>query len=311
VSIPTRVKQIIAVTLGIVLLVATIVAITRDYTASNNTSVPDNNTVQSEKADNKPVEQDRKDTTPPATNVDEKTPPATENKINSPTPPETKNSDNKDTPATENNTNTIKTPDNKESDKTVAAKDNFVFTAKPDDNYTGFASDAIRQYAVKNKLNISEERIQQTSATLAYQAGSPFLEVGQVVTITTNDVSMVLGNKSETTPPVADATTPKKDTPEAPSKTSYSYTAEAGDSYVLLARKAIDEYSKSTNTTLSPEQRIAAETYIISDAGFPSLEVGQVVTFSKDSIKNAVNKATNLSASQLVLWQPYVALAGL
>ncbi|MCA9329473.1 hypothetical protein KDA11_02420 [Candidatus Saccharibacteria bacterium] len=287
-SIPTRVKQIIAVTLGIVLLVATVVAITRDYSASTNIAVPENNTDQSEKADNKPVAEDKKDTTTPASEkVDEKTTPATE--------------------GTSNN----KTTENKESDKTVVVTNNFVFTAKPGDNYTDFARDAIREYAVKNKLDISEERIQQTAATLAYQAGSPFLEVGQVVTITTNDISLVLGNKPEDTTPIADTTTPKKDTPEVPSKTSYSYTAEAGDSYVLLARKAIDEYSKSTNTALNPEQRIAAETFIISDAGFPGLEVGQVVTFSKDSVKNAVNKATGLSASQLALWQPYVALAGL
>jgi hypothetical protein len=188
--------------MGIVLLVATIVAITRDYTSNDNNSVSDNQakTIQTDEASKKPVEQGKKDTTPPATNVDEKTPPATENKISDQAPPETNNDDKKDIPATENNANTSSVPENKESDKIVVAKDNFVFTAKPDDNYTGFASDAIRQYAVKNKLNISEERIQQTAATLAFQAGSPFLEVGQVVTITTNDVSMVLGNKSDTTP---------------------------------------------------------------------------------------------------------------
>ena len=78
-SIPTRVKQIIAVTLGIVLLVATVVAITRDYSASTNIAVPENNTDQSEKADNKPVAEDKKDTTTPASEkVDEKTTPATD-----------------------------------------------------------------------------------------------------------------------------------------------------------------------------------------------------------------------------------------
>jgi len=273
--IPLRVKQIIAVTLGIVLLVATIVAITRDYTASNNASVPENNTVQTEKADNKQEAEDKKDT-----------------------------------PTTENKTNPSKTPENKESDKTVVVTNNFVFTAKPGDNYTAFARDAIRQYAVKNKLDISEERMEQASATLAYQAGSPFLEVGQVVTITTNDVSKVLGNKSEAITPIADATSPKKDTPEAPSKTTYSFTAESGDSYALLARKAIDEYSKSTNTALNPEQRIAAETFIISDAGFPAIDTNQQVSFSYDTVKGAVTKATGLSPAELQNWQPYATLAG-
>ena len=81
--------------MGIVLLVATVVAITRDYSASTNIAVPENNTDQSEKADNKPVAEDKKDTTTPASEkVDEKT-----------------------TPATEGTSNNNKTTENKESDK--------------------------------------------------------------------------------------------------------------------------------------------------------------------------------------------------
>lgn len=298
--------------MGVVLLVATIAAITRDYTYNDNILVSDNknNTVKNDEANNTPADEDVKDTTPPPEEkANEITPPATEESDNNPLQSETNNDTKNDTPTTENNAND-KAPENNESDKTIVVTDNFVFTATPGDYYTAFARDAIRQYSVTNKLDVSEERIQQSAAILAYQAGSPFLEVGQVVTITANDIATLLGHTSNTTPPSVDGTQPAEDTSKAPSRVEYSYTAEAGDSYVLLARKAIDEYATSTNTALSPEQRIAAETFIINDAGFPQIDIGQTVTFSNDTIKDAVDRATSLSTTELANWAPYAALAG-
>lgn len=298
--------------MGIVLLVATFAAITRDYTYNDTILVSDNqnNTTQTDEANNTLPEEDVKDTTPPPqVKVDEITPPDAEESGTNPNQSNSNNVTNNDTPTIENNAND-KAPDNNESDKIIVVTDNFVFTATPGDYYTAFARDAIRQYANKNKLDVSEERIQQSAAILAFQAGSPFLEVGQVITITANDIATLLGNTSNTTPPTVDAIQPAEDTSKAPSKTVYSYTAVAGDSYVLFARKAIDEYTTSTNTALSPEQRIAAETFIISDAGFPQIDIGQTVAFTDDTIKDAVDRATSLSATELANWAPYAALAG-
>lgn len=278
---PHRVKQIIAITMGVILLIATIAAITRDYSPAEDTTVSDNqnNTVQNDEIKDKPDTEANKE-------------------------------DKKEDSSTENNAENDQAQDRDNSDTTVVVTENFVFTATPGDYYTAFARDAIRQYAVKNKLDVSEDRVQQSAASLAYQAGSPFLEVGQIVTINANDISTVLGNVSTTTPPVADTPPPQKDTPETPSNTAFSYTAVAGDSYVLLARRSIDELTKSTNTTLSPEQRIAAETFIISDAGFPAINTNQQVSFQYETIMGAVAKATSLSPAQLQNWQPYAELAG-
>ncbi len=267
-----RAQQVIAITLGIVLVGVIIATVVREYGPSdsniadkgNGSSVVDDTTSNKDNKDNK---------------------------------------DDKVTPPTQ---------DNKKED-TVAPPKNFEFTAQPGASYTALARMAVRQYAELNNINVTASQVEQAAAKLAYNAGSPYLEIGQVITINNSDVSAIVGAKVATTPPKDDTTTqpPAMDKENKPVAKSYTFVAVAGDAYCLLARSAISDYAASNNLELSGAQRIAAETFIISDAGFPRLAIGQQVTFTQDTIKKAVDKAMSLSSAELANWQPYANLAGL
>ena len=87
----------------------------------------------------------------------------------------------------------------------------------------------------------------------------------------------------------------------------YSYTAQPGDSYTKIARKAVQTYGYYENASLSLAEIIAAETFLTSDAGFPALEIGEKVSLSEDAVKAAVEKAQGLDDAAEALWERYVA----
>lgn len=93
---------------------------------------------------------------------------------------------------------------------------------------------------------------------------------------------------------------------EAASTGSVAYTAQMGDSYSVLARKAVQAYAQDTNTTLKPAQIIAAETNLTVDAGSPYLNYGQKVTIDKAAVSKAVADAQALSAAEVAAWEAYV-----
>ena len=86
----------------------------------------------------------------------------------------------------------------------------------------------------------------------------------------------------------------------------YNYTAQAGDSYTVLARKAVQTYGINEKVSLSPAQIVAAETNLTVDAGSIELNEGQTVTIKKSEVKAAVDAAKKLSADMLTAWQAYV-----
>lgn len=90
-------------------------------------------------------------------------------------------------------------------------------------------------------------------------------------------------------------------TPEA-----YTYTAQTGDSYSVLARKAIQTYGIETQTNLSGAQIVFAETNLTQEAGSELLETGQTVTITKADVQKWVDKAKDLTDSQKAAWQYYV-----
>ncbi|RYC72357.1 hypothetical protein G112A_00465 [Candidatus Nanosynsacchari sp. TM7_G1_3_12Alb] len=85
----------------------------------------------------------------------------------------------------------------------------------------------------------------------------------------------------------------------------YSATANPGDSYTFHARAAIAKYLQANKQALSPEQRVAAESYTVSAAGAPSLEVGQTVVINAKTIADAVARASSLSASEQTAWSQW------
>lgn len=86
----------------------------------------------------------------------------------------------------------------------------------------------------------------------------------------------------------------------------FSYTAQTGDSYTVLARKAIQTYGLTEKVNLSEAQIVAAETALTQNGHDKLLEIGQKVDIAKNDVATAVKNAQSLSTSQLADWQVYV-----
>lgn len=89
-------------------------------------------------------------------------------------------------------------------------------------------------------------------------------------------------------------------------KSPYSYTAQPGDSYTKIARKAVQTYGINNNVQLSQAQIIAAETFLTVEAGSPTLNEGQSIVLSEESVKSAVEKAKDLDEAAQARWEKYV-----
>ncbi len=86
---------------------------------------------------------------------------------------------------------------------------------------------------------------------------------------------------------------------------SFEYTAQAGDSYSLMARKAVQTYGLTNNVNLSEAQILFAETNITRAANSPEVNRGQKVVIGEATVKEWVEKAENLSDAAKKAWQAY------
>jgi mannitol-specific phosphotransferase system IIBC component len=82
--------------------------------------------------------------------------------------------------------------------------------------------------------------------------------------------------------------------------------ANPGDGVTQLARKAIAEYSKDKERSLSKEQKLYAETNLKNEYYQHHLNVGQEVSFEEQSIAEIIQKAQNLSEKETKAWSKYV-----
>lgn len=87
---------------------------------------------------------------------------------------------------------------------------------------------------------------------------------------------------------------------------AYQYVAQPGDSYTLMARKAIQTYGINNDVQLSLAEIIMAETHLVIEAGQPLLTVGQEVTISASAVEKWVENAQAMSPEQEADWQRYV-----
>jgi len=87
-------------------------------------------------------------------------------------------------------------------------------------------------------------------------------------------------------------------------ESEYSYAVGEGESYTTIARRAI----ASIDSGLTPAERVAAETKIVSDTNAEWLNAGQNLALSKDTVRAAVDWAKSLSDEQKAAWQPYADL---
>lgn len=90
-----------------------------------------------------------------------------------------------------------------------------------------------------------------------------------------------------------------------------SAKAKKGEGITHLARHAVYEYLKGAGKTLGAEQKIYAEDYIQNKTGSEPLRLGQTLSFSKDLIKQAVERSERLSNSQLENLKQYSAKVSL
>lgn len=98
----------------------------------------------------------------------------------------------------------------------------------------------------------------------------------------------------------------QQSTGEEASDDAYTYVAQPGDSYSVLARKAIQTYGIDSKTDLSGAQIIFVETNLTQAAGSPLLNEGQSVAISKATVEEWVDKAKDLTDEQEAAWNVYV-----
>lgn len=124
-------------------------------------------------------------------------------------------------------------------------------------------------------------------------------------------------SRTEEQPPASDQQQAEQQAQETQSETMgtstdeasaalYNYTAQRGDSYTEMARKAVQAYAKQHNSNITQAGIIFAETNLTKSAGSPRLEVGQEIKFAEETLKEWTEKAQALTAAQQASWNKYV-----
>lgn len=91
-----------------------------------------------------------------------------------------------------------------------------------------------------------------------------------------------------------------------PTDASYQYVAQPGDSYTLMARKAVQTYGINNEVALSQLEILMAETNLTQEAGEPLLVVGQQVEISELAVAKWVENAQAMSDEQEADWERYL-----
>ncbi len=110
-------------------------------------------------------------------------------------------------------------------------------------------------------------------------------------------VSQTEGEKAETTEEV-----PAEET----SSEAYNYVAQEGDSYSVLARKAVQTYGIINSVNLSGAEIVFAETNLTRTAGSPAINTGQEVSINVADVQKWVEASQALSDAEEALWEVYV-----
>lgn len=90
----------------------------------------------------------------------------------------------------------------------------------------------------------------------------------------------------------------KEETAPENSNDVFAETAQKSEGLTHLARKAIKTQLSSTGESLSSEQKIYAEDYIVKKTGSRLLEIGETVKFQKSLVNDSIAKAKSLSETQ-------------
>lgn len=101
----------------------------------------------------------------------------------------------------------------------------------------------------------------------------------------------------------------QEEQPSQEASNIYSYVAQPGDSYSLMARKAVQTYGLKNEVALSEAAILYAEANLAKQAGEPQLEVGQHVEITEATVADWVELAQKLSESELANWKYYTQFA--
>ena len=195
--------------------------------------------------------------------------------------------------------------------KTANTDKQYSYAAEYGDSYTSLARTALADYARDNRLSLSSYDALLAEVELANLAGSPMLEVGDEVKLSTEDIVKVLPSTAvvETTSKVdevAEEKSQEKPSTSASDNANYTYVAKFGDSYTLLARSAVSRYMSDEKVDLTAAQRLYVETTLTNAAGSPMIDVDQQIVIAKDSVKAAADTAKGLTASEQEAWASYL-----
>lgn len=133
----------------------------------------------------------------------------------------------------------------------------------------------------------------KTSFGLLFAVGAAFIAVLAYQAVTS---SLAMAQEGEVGEQVG----------QAEEALDYTYTAQAGDTYTQIARKAIQTYGIDNNVNLTPAGIVFAETSLTQEAGAGELEIGQEVTIDSELAKKWVDAAGQLSESEQEAWDYYV-----
>jgi hypothetical protein len=86
---------------------------------------------------------------------------------------------------------------------------------------------------------------------------------------------------------------------------TFDYVAQSGDSYSLMARKAVQTYGLINNVNLNGAQIIFVETNLTLAAESPVLSLGDNVSIDGGLVAEWVEKAQALTEEQQSAWQVY------
>ena len=181
-----------------------------------------------------------------------------------------------------------------------ASANDYVYTSVAGSSYTEFARQAIASYASTAQLSLSPAAQLNAEVALVNEAGAPLLEIGEEVVIARTAVATVVQQQGEAQP--AEASAQATPTTSHSEQVPVQNIAAEGSSYTQYVRQAIAAHSQRP---ASDAARIAAETYAVQAAGEPQLAVGQAVSVDTAAVQSAIERANQLSATELAAWQPY------
>lgn len=101
------------------------------------------------------------------------------------------------------------------------------------------------------------------------------------------------------------AKTEKTETKKVAQINDYTYTANDGDSYSAMVRKAVQTYGIVNGIDLGTARIIYIETMMSQDSANPYLWVGQKMTIKGSDVKKWVDKSLKLGNQDLAAWQTY------